>query len=53
MKRLAQLPTVHQKYFVDTVADLVNMILSTWPVKSGKTTARQLLAERILKDDKN
>lgn len=44
----------HQLQFVDTIAALVNAYLSHWGrASTEKTIARQMLADRILKDDKH
>jgi hypothetical protein len=44
-------PTTKQKEFIEVFASLVNVYLKDWGKSSGKTVARKMLAERILKDD--
>lgn len=46
-----KIPTGAQKGLIEAIAQLVNASLYTWPRGSGKTTLRQMLAERILEDD--
>jgi len=45
-------PLIKQAEFIEIIAGMVNYLLSSWPPKSGKTTAREMLAERILSDDR-
>lgn len=40
-----------QEVLINAIATLLNETLAYWPRKSGKTTVRKLLAERIIADD--
>ena len=44
-------PSTNQQALIDLVAKTVNLVLSYWPTRSGKTTVRHMIAARIISDD--
>lgn len=45
-------PTTNQQNLIDLVAKTVDLALSYWPTRSGKTTVRHMIAARIISDDR-